>query len=131
MARISIAPNATAFRVPLTAAQAATGFDRVLVVGLRVNADAQAAQTEFETLLRHHAYSRTGLSLVPQGTPTNNTDATSSGFGRQDDADQSFDDRKAPLFTPAADWLDKKDGQWLAEYLGVDPPCSRTSTMPT
>jgi len=108
------------FRIPLTAQQAENGFDRVLVVGLRVNAKPEAAQEELETLFRRHSYSRTGLSLVPQGTPTNNTDATTSGYGRGDDADSSFADRQAPLFTPSSDWLDKKDGQWLAEYLGVD-----------
>lgn len=110
-----------ALRIALTPAQAETGFDRVLVLGLRANADAAATQAEFETLLRHHGFSRTGLSVVPQGTPTNNTDASSSGYGRKDDADSSFDDRKAALFTTTNEWLDKKDGQWLAEYLGVDP----------
>ena len=110
-----------AMRIPLNAAQAASGFDRVLVVGLRLSSDATATKTELEALLRHHYHSRTGLSLVPQGTPTNNTDAVSSGHSRGNDADASFRDREAPLFTPATDWLDKRDGQWLAEALGVDP----------
>src|SRR5262249_30746949 len=36
--------------------------------------------------------------------------------------DQSFDDRKnAPLFIPTADPMQKRDGQWLAELLGIDP----------
>jgi hypothetical protein len=109
-----------AFRIPLTELQARSGFDRVLVVGLRLRADEQSSKIELETLLRHHALRRTGLSLVPQGTPTNNTEAAGSGHGRQDDPDQSFDDRKAPLFTQETDWLNKADGQWLAEYLGID-----------
>jgi len=109
------------FRIPLTPVQARDGFDRVLVVGLRLNADDQAGKTELETLLQHHSFSRTGLAVLPQGTPTNNTDAADSGFGRLDDPDQSFDDGKAPLFTTRSNWLDKKDGQWLAEYLGIDP----------
>lgn len=108
------------FRIPLTPAQADGGFDRVLVVGLRLNADEQAGKTELETLLRHHSFSRTGLAVVPQGTPTNNTEGAGSGFGRLDDPDQSFNDAKAPLFTASSNWLDKKDGQWLAEYLGID-----------
>jgi hypothetical protein len=109
------------FRVNLTRDQAVRGFDRVLVVGLRLNADPQAAQGELETLLRHHANSRTGLAVVPQGTPTNNTEAVGAGHSRVDDPDQSFDDLKAPLFTTTSSWLDKKDGQWIAEFLGVDP----------
>src|SRR3712207_7866735 len=45
----------------------------------------------------------------------------SSGFARGDDADVSFDElKKDSLFDEEFDWLDKKDGQWLAEYLGID-----------
>lgn len=109
------------FRIDLTPAQAADGFKRVLVVGLRLSADEQEGKEELETLLRHHSFSRTGLAVVPQGTPTNNTEAVGSGFKRFDDPDQTFDDQKAPVFATASDWLDKKDGQWIAEYLGLDP----------
>jgi hypothetical protein len=109
------------FRINLTPRQAVGGFNRVLVVGLRVNADAQAAQAELETLLRHHAAGRTGLAVLPQGTPTNNSEAVGAGHSRLDDPDQSFDDRKRPPATSDTGWLDKKDGQWVAEYLGIDP----------
>ena len=100
------------------------------MVGLRVSADETVAQTELETLLRHHAFGRSGLSLLPQGTPTNNTDVVQAGGGAvdasssqplRDPADENFDDRKAPLFTTASTSLEKKDGQWVAEALGVDP----------
>jgi hypothetical protein len=106
--------------VDLTPTQAERGFDRALVVGLRLNADEQAAKTELEELLRHHSYRRTGLAVVPQGTPTNNTEAVGSGRPL-DDPDASFDDLKQPLFEPRTDWLDKRDGQWVAEHLGIDP----------
>ncbi|HEU4891602.1 MAG TPA: hypothetical protein VFT47_08630 [Vicinamibacterales bacterium] len=109
------------FRIDLTSAQASRGFARVLVIGLRINADEKASQAELETLLRHHAFTQAGLAIVPQGTPTNNTEAVNSGAGRRDDPNASLEDRKQPLFTPESDWLDKKDGQWLAEYLGIDP----------
>ena len=108
------------FRINLNKTQAARGFSRVLVVGLRLNADEKKAKTELEDLFRHHSFSRKGLAVVPQGMPTNNTEAIGSGFDRLDDPDESFNDRKAPLFTPDAGWLDKKDGQWIAEYLGID-----------
>ena len=68
-----------AIRVELSQAQRTAGFDRVLVAGLRVSADEKVGQTELETLLRHHACSRSGLSLLPQGTPTNNTDVVQAG----------------------------------------------------
>ena len=108
-------------RIPLSETQAGGGFDRVLVIGLRLNADEQAAKAELEALLRHHACSRTGLGVLPQGTPTNNTEQAGAGHGRLDDPDQTFDDRTASLFTPQSDWLEKRDGQWVAEYLGIDP----------
>ena len=106
-------------RVPLTPVQASRGFDRVLVLGVRIAADAEAGQTELETLLRHHSYRGSGIAVVPQGTPTNNAEAVGTGFDRLDDPDESFDDRKEPLFLAKSGWLDKADGQWLAEYLGV------------
>jgi hypothetical protein len=109
------------FRLNLTPTQATNGFDRVLVVGLRLSADQQRAKAELETLFRNHSFSQSGLAVVPQGTPTNNTDAVKSGFDRFDDPDESFNDHKLPLFTSNSNWLNKKDGQWIAEYLGLDP----------
>jgi hypothetical protein len=108
-------------RINLTPVQAARGFRRVLVVGLRLSVDEQEAKNELETLFRHHRFSRSGLALVPQGTPTNNTEAVSSGGGGLDVPDESFDDLKGSLPTTDSAWLDKKDGQWVAEYLGIDP----------
>lgn len=109
------------FRIRLTPEQASRGFDRVFVVGVRLASDAKAGKTELTTLLEHHAYSRTGLSLVPQGTPTNNTEATDSGHGRAEDSDESFDAQQAPLYSVTSSWTDKRDGQWLAEFLGLEP----------
>ncbi|MBK8648974.1 MAG: hypothetical protein IPN16_21045 [Gemmatimonadetes bacterium] len=108
-------------RVPLTPSQAANGFARVLVVGVRLNASADVAQQELETLLSHHRYSSSGLAILPQGTPTNNTEAQPAGYDRFDDADAAFDDAAAPLFAPASGWRDKRDGEWLAQVLGIDP----------
>lgn len=109
------------FRVPLTEAQARTGFDRILVVGLRMSAGPEEGKEMLETLIRHHQCSRAGFSVLPQGTPTNNTEGVGAGFSALDDADASFDDlKRGDLFTETADVLTKKDGQWLAELLGID-----------
>jgi hypothetical protein len=107
-------------RIDLTPVQAISGFHRVLVVGLRLTSDKEASRLELQTLLQHHAYSGSGIAVVPQGTPTNNTEAVGTGHDRLDDPDVSFDDLKAPPFTPQVGWLDKQDGQWLAEILGID-----------
>ena len=53
---------------------------------------------------------------------THNTTGEGADYTTLDDADQSFDDRRnAPLFTSVSDPMLKRDGQWLAEALGVDP----------
>ncbi len=108
-------------KIDLNASQTINGFDRVLVVGIRVGSNEERGRTELENLLRHHSHTRKGFAVVPQGTPTNNTEAVGSGLGRLDEPDESFDDLKDALITPEIDWLAKSDGQWIAEYLGVDP----------
>jgi hypothetical protein len=108
--------------IPLTPSQAETGFDRLLVLGAQLGASETDGAAALEELLYHHLVGRSGLSLIPQGTPTHNTTGTGTGYTTLDDADQSFDDRKnAPLFTSTTDIFTKRDGQWLAEALGVSP----------
>ncbi|HEX9012904.1 MAG TPA: hypothetical protein VF813_05290, partial [Anaerolineaceae bacterium] len=109
-------------RIPLTPLQARAGFDRFLVLGLRLSADETQGKGLVEDLLQHHQYGRDGFSLLPQGTPTNNTEKEGSGFTRADDADASFDlylKDQGP-FPVTADLLLKNDGQRLAEALGID-----------
>ena len=65
---------------------------------------ADGARPRWSSCSHHHRVGRTGLSLVPQGTPTHNTTGTGTGYTALDDADESFDDRtNQPLFTPTAD----------------------------
>ena len=110
------------FKVDLSPEEATGGFDRLLVLGVRLSGDETTGAAELETLLTHHHNGRSGFSLVPQGTPTNNTQGAGSGFGRGADADATFDERRLPaLFTPQTDPRLKQDGQWLAEALGIDP----------
>lgn len=106
--------------VPLTASQAQTGFDRLLVLGVQMAATGHDGAAALEELLHHHLTGRSGLTLIPQGTPVHNTTGKGTGYTTVDDADESFDDRKnAPLYTPVADIWSRRDGQWLAEALGV------------
>jgi hypothetical protein len=108
--------------VDISLDQAQRGFDRLLVLGLQLSATDADGQAALEELLRHHASGRDGLAVLPQGTPTNNTTGQSAGHTEAEDADASFDDRRdAPLFTLTSDPMLKRDGQWLAESLGVDP----------
>lgn len=111
-----------ALAIPITAEQYATGFTRLLVLGLQLSATAKDGPTALQELLAHHQASRSGFFLLPQGTPAHNASGAKAGATPEDDADASFDDRKnQPLFTPVADPTQKRDGQWLAEFLRLDP----------
>jgi len=112
------------FRVILSADQYARGFDRLMVLGLRLSADRAESRRMLETLFQHHQYSRSGFSLLPQGSATNNTEKAGSAFAILDDPEGSFTDTflKDELFTvQTGSWLGRADGQWLAELLGIDP----------
>jgi hypothetical protein len=73
-------------------------------------------------LFEHHFYSDKGLSIVPQGTPTNNTEEKRAGFTNVDDPNETFDlyFKQKPAFVAQSEWQVKQDGQWLSEWLGLD-----------
>jgi hypothetical protein len=110
------------FRVPLTAAQAAAGFDRLIVIGIRLRDGADEGRTTFEELLRGHSFGRSGFEILAQGVATNNSEDTPSAYARRQDPDLAYDDVLGPpKFAVKTDPLDKRDGQVLAERLGLDP----------
>ncbi len=110
-----------AFRIDLTVEQARQGFDRLVVLGVRLSDSPDAGSRRLETLIEHHLYSRKGLELIPQGAPTNNTEKGGSGFSVRDDSDASFDAlfRQKPQYSIESDPLLRRDGQWFAEMLGI------------
>ncbi|PBQ33646.1 hypothetical protein CNR22_18310 [Sphingobacteriaceae bacterium] len=97
------------------------GFDRLLVLGTKLDLNATASKQELETLLDNHHYSA-GLALVPQGTPTNNTEESKSGFASLEPGyEESFEiELGANQFTTTSTHYDKADGQRIAEALGVN-----------
>jgi hypothetical protein len=109
-------------RIPLQELHAKQGFDRVLVLGLRLSSDEQESRELIETLLENHRYAPDGLSLIPQGTPTNNTGGEGAGYSSADPgAEASFElETGDPLFEPIDDPFQKSDGQRLAEALGIN-----------
>lgn len=110
-----------AVRIPLDSVTAHVGLDRLVVLGLRLSADAAQSQALLEDLFDNHHYSPSGLSLLPQGTPTNNTDGKSSPYSSAGpDPAQSFTTELGrAAFDPTAQPTDKTDAQRLAEALGV------------
>ena len=115
-----------ALKIPLTAQQRASGFDRIFAYGLRSetrgdggenNASPAQASGLVAALLDEHHYTD-GFAVVPQGAPTNNTSDASSFYSRKDpDFEISFAvERQKPLNDDPAD-----DGNLLATALGIDP----------
>ena len=66
-------------RVPLTPGLAKSGLARVLVLGVKSQLDPTTAATRFATALDAHHYTD-GVSLLPIGTPTKNSDGVESGY---------------------------------------------------
>lgn len=109
------------FRINL-APDEVNGFQRLAVLGVRIGSDAMESKKQLEELFDHHYYSKKGFTLLPQGTPTNNTGSADSGFKWKDDPDRTFDQyfNHKEGFTVTQDANLKKDGQWMAEWLGLD-----------
>ena len=111
------------FRVNLTEATR-DGVDRLLCLGVRLSADETetGGQQLLSELFEHHFYSDKGFSIVPQGTPTNNTEEKRSAFTDVDNPNETFDlyFKQKPAFLSRSDWQDKPDGQWLSEWLGLE-----------
>lgn len=111
------------FRIPLSAADAISGFSQLLVLGVKLSADQDDARQLVEDLIDNHHYSAKGFSLVRQGSPTNNTNDGDSRFGTDDwlhDVSY-FVETGEPLFKPEPDPAKASDAQRLADALGIDP----------
>lgn len=110
-----------AFRIDLTADQAQRGFARVLVVGVRLTDTPTSGAQALGRLLEHHLYSRKGLEVLRQGTPTNNSDSGGSGHSWRDDPDASFGPffKQRTQYTRVSDPFTTCDGQGLADALAL------------
>lgn len=106
-------------RVPLTPTLASSGFARVLVLGVKSQLDPTTAATRFAAALDAHHYTD-GVSLLPIGTPTNNSNGVKSGYDSNDPAyAASFAIERGPALTPSADG--RGNGDRLARAFGIDP----------
>ncbi|MFD7449643.1 hypothetical protein [Kitasatospora sp. NPDC059827] len=109
------------FRIPLTA-DLAGGLDRLVVLGLRRQSTPDQSAADLTALLTRQLRSPAGLSLLPQGTPTNNTTQAPAGLDRAQEADAGLRSAAGLRAAPAGtDWTARTDGQWFAELLGIDP----------
>lgn len=113
--------NGMGITIPLTKDQYDTGFDKLLVIGVK-QGDALNNQQALENLLLNHVYSADGVSLLKVGTPTNNTETANSGYSAADsDEDERFDIEisKISFDENARDPMHLTDGLRLANGLGI------------
>ena len=100
-------------RIPLTPQQA-QGFDVLLALGVRTTETAAVSGERLEALLAAHRHTG-GLSLVAQGTPTNNTREEHPGATTPDPYEEgSFELERGPSRARAG-----TDAHLLATALGV------------
>jgi len=113
----SAVQNGMGFKISLTPEQASRGFTKVLVLGAYLSSDEATSQQAVETLIDNHHYSPKGFGILPQGTPTNNTDQGGSGYTKKDISNNNsyITETGDPLFTEADDC----DGRNLADALGI------------
>jgi hypothetical protein len=90
-------------------------IDRLIVLGVLGSMDADASAARLTELLVGHRHSQ-GLGVLPVGTPTNNSRARRSGFGRTLSASEAFD--LARRGQPPGDG---SDGALLCAALGISP----------
>lgn len=112
-----------ATRINLTPQEAQSGFDQVVVFGLRASSDAATSKAEIEELITAHKFSNQGFSFLKQGTPTNTTEGHPSGYSWSEDVDESFDRlfKGTEDFVVSEDSKTQSDAQRFAEALSLNP----------
>ncbi|MBK9035474.1 MAG: hypothetical protein IPL61_30160 [Myxococcales bacterium] len=102
-----------AVTMPLTPADLASGFDRVIVLGVRTQTSEVDGAELLAELVRAHRYTR-GVGLVAQGTPTNNTATAPAGYPPPEDPVARYAvERGDTTVVPGS------DGQALSVALGL------------
>jgi|GEM_PF-1990353 len=110
-----------AIRVPLFPYESIYGFNKILILGVKTSADEEEGKALLEDLLNNHHYTHGGLSIIPQGTPTNNTEGAESGYTAYNANEEDLFDIEMGdgLFTATSTDKNKTDGQFLADALGI------------
>lgn len=110
-------------RIPLTD-QTRGGVDRLIVFGLRQGSTPAQTAADLTGLITHQLRSPGGYALLPQGTPTNNSEHLPAGQDSATEADAALRAIAVPHTLAAAGptaWTSRSDGQQFAELLGLDP----------
>ncbi len=89
-------------------------IDHLFVYGVKASLKAEDAKLRFEKALDAHHYTQ-GLGFVSQGTPTNNTISSSSGYNSESVDSFEIDRQQEPLDKPLTNY------SVMATALGIDP----------
>lgn len=111
-----------ATKINISSRDAESGFDKIFVIGLRSSSNPKTSLSELEDLINKHATSEEGFEFLKQGTPTNNTDDSSSGYSQLEDSDESYDRvfKGTDNFVVSDVNERKSDAQRFAEVLGIN-----------
>lgn len=109
------------FKVNLTKEQYNRGFSRLFVIGIKMRANSDEGQQLVEELFKNHQFGDNTFSIIPQGTPTNNTEDEGSGYSVNEDPEEAFE-RYFGQNNPDDPYerSTRRDGRWLANMLGID-----------
>jgi hypothetical protein len=107
---------------PLTKAQVDSSYFKLVVVGAKVSESPSRSKDMLEANFENHHYVGEGMKLLKIKTPTSNTSVVSTPHRKPDlGSVKSFGvERVGPLFPILNNYLSKRDGQRLAEALGID-----------
>jgi hypothetical protein len=99
-------------------------FSKLIVIGLRSDINADNSQDILQELLDNHFYAEGGLSILPFGTPTNNTESASVGKSL-DELDPAISYAlfvEGKSLEEANEAYEKTDGKRMDEALGSKTP---------
>ena len=93
-----------------------TGVDRIIVLGAGLDADAAEGERLLNAHLENHLYKESGLGILPQGTPTNDSGGQKSGYNRREEAARAY---YRSEFSGAAEGPLQADETFLRQLLGL------------
>jgi len=105
-----------------------SGEIKLVVLGVKISADAELGKTLLEDLINDHHYTDLGMSILKIGQHTHNTTTSNSSFTTNDLGNkrsynteiETTDPNIKEIFGDESVFEEQTDGQRLADALGID-----------
>lgn len=112
----------------LTKLAVESGEIKLVVLGVKISADAELGKSLLEDLIKDHHYTDLGMSILKIGQHTHNTTTTNSSFTTKDLGNkrsynteiEATESNIKEIFDDESVFEEKTDGQRLADALGID-----------